>query len=546
VPERSSAANTYTDRPPGERAFGLMGDSTFRSTRLPEAKPGPRRNNEPMPFAPARPSAQIEAADHPTPSRAPRTRRRNARRWAALARVSGLLGLLGVLVTTFLTAAGAAGEPSQYVPSRSGGWIYWLAGPLEGLDMSIGSGGFQTLSLIMCASYLLVLLTARALPLGAICVAILAAHVILLLGPPLISQDVFGYIGFARLGALHGLDPYTHVAAQASSDEVFAFLGWPYQHSPYGPLFTLISYAFVPLGVAGGLWAFKTLAVLSSLVAVAFVARAAGRMGQSRRWAAAFVGLNPVLLVLAVGGAHNDTLILLALAAALALTAGATPRYGAAAATLVAGVGVKVTAGLSLPFMLLGAPQARERWRTLQGVLLGLLALGAVALIGFGSHALGFLSAVGEQQRLVAVHSIPAETARLFGLSGTPEWWRNVFAGLFVATLAFALWRTARGADWRVAAGWSTLALLLSTAWLLPWYAIWALPLAAVSGNRRLRAATLLFCAYAVLIHLPLAEGLLTPPRRVSHVRVRTIVHRDRIDLSRFQVSHDALLNLRR
>jgi hypothetical protein len=458
----------------------------------------------------------------------------------------GSLGLLGVVASTFLTAAGAAGEPSQYVPARSGGWIGWLAGPLEGLGMSIGSGGFQTLTLLMCASYVLVLLSARALPLSAIAATVLAAHLILLLGPPLISQDVFGYIGFARLGALHGLDPYTHVAAQASSDEVFAFLGWPYQHSPYGPLFTLLSYAFVPLGLAGGLWAFKALAVLCSLGAVALIARAAGRLGQSRRWAVAFVGLNPVLLVLAVGGAHNDTLILLALAAALALTAGAEPRFRTGAAALVAGLGVKVTAGLTLPFLMLGAPNMRERLRSVQGTLLGLLVLGAIALIGFGSHALGFLSAVGEQQQLIAVHSLPAETARLFGLSGTPQWWRNGFAALFVASLAFALWRTARGADWRAAAGFTTLALLLSTAWLLPWYAIWLLPLAAVSGDRRLRGATLLFCAYAVLIHLSLAEGLLTPRPPVAHVRVRTIVHRDHIDLARFQVTHDALLDLGR
>ncbi len=133
------------------------------------------------------------------------------------------------------------------------------------------------------------------------------------------------------------------------------------------------------------------------------------------------------------------------------------------------------------------------------------MALAALGLIGFGAHALGFLSAVGEQQQLVATHSIPAETARLVGLSGTPTWWRHVFVGVFLAVLAGALWRTARGGDWRVAAGWTTLALLFSTAWLLPWYVIWALPLAAVSGNRRLRAATLIFCAYAVLIHLPLA-----------------------------------------
>jgi alpha-1,6-mannosyltransferase len=456
-----------------------------------------------------------------------------------------VLALAAIVVTTFLTVAGAAGEPSQYVPGRSGGWAGWMAGPLEGLGMSIGASGFQTLMLVMCASYALVLGLARALPMRALVAAIVAAHAILLLGPPLISQDVFGYLGFARLGALHGLDPYTHVAAQASGDEVFWFVGWPYKHSPYGPLFTLASYATAPLGLAGGLWAFKALAVASSLGAIALVARAAGRLGQSRRWAVAFVGLNPVLLILAVGGAHNDTLIMMTLAAALALTAGTSPRFRAAAGALVVGVGIKVTAGLALAFLVLAPQRWRERRQVLVAAVLSLLALGALALIGFGSHALGFLNAVGEQQQLVAVHSIPAETARLFGLSGTPGWWRNLFVVLFVVVLAYALWRTARGADWRVAAGWATLALLLSTAWLLPWYVIWVLPLAAVGGDRRLRAATLLFCVYAVLIHLPLADGLLVPARpRIP--KPNLVVHRDRIDLARFQVVHDPLLDLGR
>ena len=119
---------------------------------------------------------------------------------------------------------------------------------------------------------------ARTLPARALAGAIVAAHVILLLGPPLISQDVFGYLDFARLGALHGLDPYTHVAAEAPTDPVFPFVGWPFQHSPYGPLFTLASYATAPLGLAGGLWAFKAIAVASSLGAVALIARAAGRL----------------------------------------------------------------------------------------------------------------------------------------------------------------------------------------------------------------------------------------------------------------------------
>jgi alpha-1,6-mannosyltransferase len=461
--------------------------------------------------------------------------------------VLGGIGLLGVVVSTFLMVAGAAGEPTPYVPGRSGGWPHWLAGPFEGLHGQLGSTAFQNLTLIMCASYLLVLLAARTLPMRALVIAIVAANVILLLGPPLISQDVFGYLAFGRMGALHGLDPYTHVAAEAPADAVFAFVGWPFQHSPYGPVFTLSSYATAPLGLAGGLWAFKALAVASSLGAVALVVRAAGRLGHSRRWAAAFVGLNPVLLVLAVGGAHNDTLILLMLAAALALTAGANPRFRAAAYALVAGVGIKVTAGLVLPFLVLAPARTRERLEVLASAVLAFAALAILGLIGFGSHALGFLSAVGEQQQLVAVHSVPAETARLVGLTGTPQWWRNLFVVAFVLTLALALWRTARGADWRVAAGWTTLALLLSTAWLLPWYAIWLLPLAAVSGNRRLRGATLVFCAYALLIHLPLADRLLVPERvvvrSIVHRRPSPVDHRHGVDLTRFQISNDALLD---
>jgi alpha-1,6-mannosyltransferase len=442
---------------------------------------------------------------------------------AAIAlRTVGALGLLGVLMSVFLLAAGAAGQPSIYVPARSGGWPSWLAGPLQGIGLSLSAGSFQTLTLIMAASYVAVLLAARTLPGKVLAATILGAHLLLLLGPPLISQDVLGYLDFARLGALHGLDPYTHVPAQAPLDAIYPFIGWPYQHSPYGPLFTLVSYAVAPLGVAGGLWTLKLLTVAASLGAIALVARAAAGMGRSPRSAAVFIGLNPVLLELAVGGDHNDTLVMLLLGAALALTAGATPRFRSAAATLVGAVGIKASAGLVLPFLILAPGRARERLGVLLSAALSLLAVAALGMIGFGSHVLGFLSALHEQQQLVAVHSVPAETARLVGLHGLPSWWRNAYLAAFVGVLAWMLWRTARGADWRTAAGWATLALLLSTAWLLPWYAIWLLPLAALSTSRWLRSATLIFCAYALLIHLPLASPLLSPPRQKHAAPVRT------------------------
>ena len=490
-------------------------------------------------------------------------------------RALGTAGLVGVVASVFGVAAGAAGRPTSYVPGRSGGFPGWLSGPLHGLGLGLNSGSFQILTLVMCASYVAVLLAAPVLPARAIALAIVAANAALLLGPPLISQDVFGYLAFARLGVLHSLDPYTHVAAEAPTDAVFPFIGWPFQHSPYGPLFTLGSYPLAPLGLAGGLWALKVVAVTSSLGAVALTASAASRMGRSAKAAAVFVGLNPVLLELAVGGAHNDTLVLLVLAGALALAAGVAgaggagaggapnlraagatggageatgvPHLRAAAAVLAAGVGVKASAGLVLPFVVLAPAVWRERARVAASAGGALVLLAIVAVVGFGTHAFGFLDALNEQQQLVATHSIPAETARLAGLSGVPGWWRDAFLVGLALVLALTLWRTARGADWRTMAGWATLALLLSTAWLLPWYAIWALPLAALADSRRLRAATLLFCAYAILIHLPLADPLLSPPRHIADHTVsphRHAVTGDGVVFAGLQVKRHAALDL--
>lgn len=468
-----------------------------------------------------------------------RTSKSLSARFPATIKALGVVGLVGVPAGVFGVLGGAAGTPTSYVPSRSGGWPDWLSGPLHGLGLGISSSSFQVLTLVMCASYAAVLLASRRLSGKAIGVSIAVAYGLVLVGPPLISQDVFGYLAFARLGALHGLDPYTHVPAEAPTDASFPFIGWPFQHSPYGPLFTLGSYAITPLGLAGGLWALKAVAVGASLGAIGLVAKAARMMGRSARAAAVFVGLNPVLLELAAGGAHNDTLVVLVLAGALALAAGhiasqtagertRADRIGrdgsyplrSAAAVMAVGVGVKASAGLVLPFMMLAPPGWRERARVTGGAVAALAVLALVAVVGFGAHAFGFVGALGEQQQLIATHSLPAETARWVGLVGLPSWWRDLFLVGFVIVLTVTLWLTARGADWRAMAGWATLALLLSTAWLLPWYAIWVLPLAALADSRRLRVATLVFCAYAILIHLPLADPLLSPARHVAHHRV--------------------------
>jgi hypothetical protein len=75
---------------------------------------------------------------------------------------------------------------------------------------------------------------------------------------------------------------------------------------------------------------------------------------------------------------------------------------------------------------------------------------------------------------------------------------------IFVVTLALMLVRTARERDWLVPAGWTTFALLATSAWLLPWYAVWLLPLAALGDDRRLRLATLALCAFMIGTRVPI------------------------------------------
>ena len=58
------------------------------------------------------------------------------------------------------------------------------------------------------------------------------------------------------------------------------------------------------------------------------------------------------------------------------------------------------------------------------------------------------------------------------------------------------------------ASGWASVALLVTLSWVLPWYVLWVLPLAALSSSRRLRTAALVLGVYLIVAWAP-ASGLL-------------------------------------
>jgi hypothetical protein len=355
----------------------------------------------------------------------------------------------------------------------------------------------------MFACYLVALAVARAgaIPARWAVGAVLAAHAAMLLAPPLFSADVFGYVDYARLAVLHGLNPYVHGAADAARDPVVHWVRWHDIPTPYGPLFTIVSTPLAWLGVPAALWACKAAAALLSLACLGLVWRIAERRGAAPAPAVLFVGLNPLLLAYGVGGAHNDFLLMaLALGAVLLVLEGRDAPGGALG---VLAVGVKASAALLLPFLVLGAAEVpggrhRPRRALLGGVAAG-LALLVAALAAFGGQALAFVHQIREQQQFVAADSVPRKLAGLLGFEGLPGGVRLLFGLAFAAAVLGLVWATwRRRVDWVAAAGWATLALLLSTAWLVPWYVVWLLPLAAVARDRRLRGAALLFCLYVL------------------------------------------------
>jgi hypothetical protein len=425
------------------------------------------------------------------PPRLSLTRARPALAAASLAALAGC----GVAI-----AVGGADLHSSIVQGSGLGLPGWLAGPFSGLGLHLKLAQFYLVLAAMGLAYGGAVAFAGELRARWVLGSIVVVHVLFLLAPPLLSTDVFNYINYARLGALHGLDPYVHGAIAVRNDPSFLFTAWRHTGSAYGPLFTLASYPLAFIGVPAALWAFKVVAALASLGCVALVWKIAEHLGRSPARAAAIFGLNPLLLVWTVGGAHNDLLMLVLLLAGVLLVLRKREALGGAA--MLASVAIKATSGIAIPFVLLGA---QRRWRAVAGLAAATVVVGVAAAIAFPGHPLGVLDVVGHQQQtLVAFDSVPSEAASLLGLHTVTHGVRIAAEALLAMALVwlfFQAWR--RGADWVTACGWALVAVVGLSAWFLAWYAVWPLAFAAVSRDRRLLTVVLVIQAYFVINHIP-------------------------------------------
>ncbi len=418
--------------------------------------------------------------------------RQRAERSALLA---GGAALVLVAAAALLAAPGPGLVPGA--GSAPGPVPGWVLGPY-GDGLGVSAGLYLGALYVAIAAWGVFVLASRYLRERVVWALIGALLVLFTLAPPLLSLDVFSYISYARLGVEEGLNPYESVPADIPFDEAAARVDdFRFAVSVYGPLFTLGSY---PLGLAGvpfALWAFKLIAGLSIVAAAWLTSRIARIRGVPAAPAAAFVALNPLVLVHVVGGAHNDgTMVALGLVGVLMAL---SSRPAAAGVALVGSAALKAAGALYAPFALAGSPEPR---RLLVGLAGTALVLGSFTLLLFGGSAAEALGVAGDNQATVSRWSVPATLSRITGV--------DVDAIRFAAALAYAatviglLAWVVRGADWVRAAGWAAFGLLVATAWMVPWYLIWLLPVAAVSRDRVLIGATVALTVFQAINAIPL------------------------------------------
>ncbi|MEA2295908.1 MAG: alpha,6-mannosyltransferase [Solirubrobacteraceae bacterium] len=458
----------------------------------------------------------------------------------AVARLLGAVALTGSVATSFLLAAAAAQRPSVLSPPSRVAFPGWMAGPLAGLEPGLTGDPIRLKVLftgalaVLAVCWLGAWAFGRHLPAAATIAALVGTTVAFVLGPPQQLTDVFNYIQYGRMPALHGLNPYVVAPLTDHADPVFAWTNWSHLPSPYGPLFTLLGEALAPLGVAGAYWALKLLTGAASLGLVALVWTAVRRAGRDPRPAAAFAGLNPLVLAFGLGGVHNDPFVILAVVAAIVLAAGsgespAPPRRAfAAGVAAVAGPALKASAVVFAPLVVLGA-RGRRQW-TLAGAAVAALAVVLAVDAAFG----GYLPAIGLQSRLVSPISIPNVAGFLLGDGGATAGVRlGAEAALAVAVLAacFAVWR---GAAVATAAGWTGVAVVLTLTWTMPWYVLWVLPFAALSRSRALRVVAVVLTAWLALSWIPQMPDLIhhfgwkptrTTTGQAEHAYIEGLLH---------------------
>jgi alpha-1,6-mannosyltransferase len=139
----------------------------------------------------------------------------------------------------------------------------------------------------------------------------------LVLLPALPSDDLFSYILYGRIGAIHHANPLIVTPSAFPNDPFLRLVFWQGTRSVYGPVWLLISQGLTLLAdalggsLAGYVLLYKMLGLIAHLVNALLIWLIVGRLAPHRQLVATlFYAWNPLCLLEFSASAHNDAVML--------------------------------------------------------------------------------------------------------------------------------------------------------------------------------------------------------------------------------------------
>jgi hypothetical protein len=328
----------------------------------------------------------------------------------------------------------------------------------------------------------------------------------LLLGPPLLSSDIYSYAAEGEM-ASRGIDPTSSGLSALHFGDYISRTDPVWRKTngnPYGPVQMGAAATIVELSghdIELSLWGFRILAVASVLASVWGLSEIARHYGVSPPVAVAIGIANPISVLHLVGGAHNDALLLALLSTGLALALRGRWPLGVLFMALATGVKLPAAAAiLYLGWERAGVGAALKKRASVigkalacSGVLIAALCVfGRIGLFGWIASMQNAGKTMGTLSLTTRVGYVVSSMFRLVGLPATDSTWIAVFrlTGLAAAGLLCLrlLGMTKRiGAVQCAAISMLTVVLLGPVVW--PWYLAPAIALLGAAGIGRWRPA---------------------------------------------------------
>ncbi len=336
--------------------------------------------------------------------------------------------------------------------------------------------------------------------------------------PPLFSRDIYSYASQGEMVA-RGFNPYAHGVSVLGQNRFLSLVDPQWRHGavPYGPAWERLSGGIVQVtnhNILGALVGFRVVALVGvGLIAwgVPVLARSVGR---DPTVAFALAVLNPLVLLVLLGGAHNDALMLGLLVAGCAFARRNHVLIGLLMCSLAAEVKIPALIGV----LFIGwwwsdeAPSWRYRLPRVAGAVL--IAMAMMATIGLLS-GLGWRWIDGLNSSGTVVSWVDPVTAAGLSLShisnalgfGTHqaayiESTRAAGLGLAAVISVGLVLRSSR-METVQALGWSLLAFVVLGPVIWPWYETWGFVFLAVVAEAWTLRMLLAFSAVACFADVP-------------------------------------------